>query len=88
MAEERKELAGRGAVRRRLLASVAGTAASAALCTLGVGLYARQARALPADAIRPPGARNEDEFLGACVRCGLCVRECPTGSMTMVEEAR
>ena len=85
MAEERKELAGRGPVRRRLLASVAGTAASAALCTLGVGLYARQARALPADAIRPPGARSEDEFLGACVRCGLCVRDCPYHTLRLAE---
>ena len=85
MAEERKELAGRGPVRRRLLASVAGAAASAALCTLGVGLYARQARALPADAIRPPGARNEDYFLGACVRCGLCVRDCPYDTLRLAE---
>ncbi|MCK6430049.1 MAG: 4Fe-4S binding protein [Burkholderiaceae bacterium] len=23
-----------------------------------------------------------------CKGCGLCVRECPTGSMKMVEEAR
>ena len=23
-----------------------------------------------------------------CKGCGLCVRECPTGSMTMVEELR
>ncbi len=28
-------------------------------------------------AIRPPGARREDEFLGACIRCGMCVRDCP-----------
>jgi len=29
------------------------------------------------------------EVLGDyCKGCGLCVRECPTGSMTMVEERR
>jgi ferredoxin-type protein NapG len=44
---------------------------------LGLGLYGRQAKALPADSIRPPGARPEGEFLGACIRCGLCVRDCP-----------
>jgi ferredoxin-type protein NapG len=44
---------------------------------LGVGLYAKQAKALPPTAIRPPGARAEAEFLGACIRCGICVRDCP-----------
>jgi ferredoxin-type protein NapG len=85
VAEEPKQLAGHGPGRRRLIASVAGAAASATLCALGVGLYARQARALPAHAIRPPGARNEDQFLGACVRCGLCVRGCPYDTLRLAE---
>jgi ferredoxin-type protein NapG len=37
----------------------------------------RQATALPPLAIRPPGALSEADFLGACIRCGLCVRDCP-----------
>jgi ferredoxin len=52
---------------------------------MGVGLgaatlavYQRQARALPATAIRPPGAAVDEQlFQGACIRCGLCVRDCP-----------
>lgn len=44
---------------------------------LGAGLYARQASALPAQALRPPGALDEPQFLSACVRCGLCARDCP-----------
>ncbi len=44
------------------------------LCLAG---YARQARARPPLAIRPPGAAGEDDFLGACIRCGMCVRDCP-----------
>ena len=28
--------------------------------------------------LRPPGARDEDEFLARCVRCGECMRVCPT----------
>jgi len=36
-----------------------------------------QPRALPAAAVRPPGALAEGDFLGACIRCGLCVRACP-----------
>lgn len=65
------------AARRRFLQGIAGSAGSGALCALGLSLYARQTRALPADALRPPGALAEDRFAAACVRCGLCVRACP-----------
>ena len=44
---------------------------------LGLAAYTKQAKALPALAIRPPGAASEDNFLGACIRCGMCVRDCP-----------
>ena len=44
---------------------------------LGLGLYAKQAKALPPLAIRPPGAIAELDFVGACIRCGMCVRDCP-----------
>lgn len=47
------------------------------LLGLGVGLYARHASALPPVAIRPPGALAEKDFQGACIRCGMCVRDCP-----------
>ena len=30
--------------------------------------------------IRPPGARAEDEFLSRCIRCGACMKACPTNA--------
>ncbi|MDR1854392.1 MAG: ferredoxin-type protein NapG [Azoarcus sp.] len=62
--------------RRKFLAGMAGAAGGGCLMALGVGLYAKQNRALAAQALRPPGALPEDEFLAACTRCGLCVRDC------------
>jgi ferredoxin-type protein NapG len=64
---------------------MAGAAGGAALVTTGLALYARQARARPAFAVRPPGALDEPLFLGACVRCGLCVRNCPYGALKLAE---
>ena len=63
--------------RRKFLLDAAKMACGASLLGLGVGLYTKQARALPPNAVRPPGALAEGDFLGACIRCGLCVRDCP-----------
>jgi len=83
MAAEQKNRA--DGTRRRFFAQLAGAAGSAALVSVGVSLYARQARALPPAAIRPPGALGEDRFLSACVRCGLCVRDCPYNTLKLAE---
>ncbi|WP_455217831.1 ferredoxin-type protein NapG [Kaarinaea lacus] len=63
--------------RRRFMLKVIKATCGSLLFGLGLGLYGNQARALPATAIRPPGALDEEAFLGACLRCGLCVRDCP-----------
>ena len=73
------------AARRRFLREAAGVAGGACLLSLGVGLYATQARALPPTALRPPGALAESDFLAACVRCGLCVRDCPFDTLKLAE---
>ena len=65
------------AARRQFLFDTARIACGVGMLGLGVGLYARQAKALPPAGLRPPGALAEAEFLGACVRCGVCVRDCP-----------
>jgi ferredoxin-type protein NapG len=63
--------------RRQFMGDVLKTACGVGLFGLGLGLYARRASSLPAHYLRPPGALPEDEFNGACIRCGLCVRDCP-----------
>ncbi len=73
----------RDARRRRLLVNALRSACGTGLMALGLGLAHRQSRALPGAAIRPPGALEEDRFLGACVRCGLCVRDCPYGTLRL-----
>lgn len=37
--------------------------------------------------IRPPGTLNEEEFLARCIRCGQCMKICPTNAIhpTMLE---
>jgi len=66
-----------GVSRRQFLGDALKTACGVGLFGLGLGLYSQRASSVPAWAIRPPGAIDEDHFLGACLRCGLCVRDCP-----------
>ncbi|HSH30702.1 MAG TPA: ferredoxin-type protein NapG [Thiohalobacter sp.] len=73
------------AARRRFLVDMARTIGGVALLGLGVGLYSRQSASLPATAIRPPGALRESDFAGACIRCGLCVRDCPYATLKLAE---
>ncbi len=71
------------ASRRKFLAGIARTAGSVGLLGLTLGLYSKQSGALPAQAIRPPGVGEEADFLGACIRCGLCVRDCPYNTLKL-----
>ncbi len=70
--------------RRRFLEKLSRAAGGVALFSMGLGLSSRSAQSLPADAIRPPGASiDEPEFQSACIRCGLCVRDCPYDTLKL-----
>lgn len=60
--------------RRRFLLGVGGAAVFApVLRAAGGGLMGRAH-----DAVRPPGALDEEAFLARCITCGACVASCPT----------
>ena len=71
--------------RRKFLLDSARAAGGAAVIALSLGLYSRQSVSLPASAIRPPGALDEEDFLAACIRCGLCVRDCPFDTLKLAK---
>jgi len=60
--------------RRGFVVSLAAGALSAPLWTIG-GLAETGKNPL---LIRPPGALDETRFLSRCIRCGQCMRVCPT----------
>jgi MauM/NapG family ferredoxin protein len=44
----------------------------------------REQTALDPELIRPPGALPEPEFLSKCIRCGECLKACPTNTLQPV----
>ncbi len=60
--------------RRGFIFAAAGGIAAAALYRPGI-LPGRRKR----EFLRPPGSLPEEVFLDQCLRCGLCVKACPTG---------
>ncbi len=68
---------------RRQVLQASASATTAALVVGGAVALGRPAVARPAQALRPPGAIDEQDFLGACVRCGLCVRDCPPQNLKL-----
>ncbi len=69
----------RGRLSRRAVLTVAGFAAGAAL-----GRWLRPAKGTQPEHLRPPGARDEPEFLSACIRCGQCVEVCPFDTLKLL----
>ena len=75
----------KGPARRQFLTETVPAATGALVLAVSLGMYQRSARALPASAIRPPGALAENKFQAACLRCGQCVRACPYKILHLAE---
>lgn len=66
--------------RRRLLRSVAVGGAVTCASLLGL-LGVREAQSNPL--LRPPGALDDKDYLGACIKCGQCVQVCPVEAILL-----
>lgn len=73
--------------RRKAFADLARMAGGAAGVGVMLAGFAQSSKALPAQTLRPPGALPEKAFLSACVRCGLCVRDCPYHTLKLADWA-
>ncbi|BDQ28487.1 ferredoxin-type protein NapG [Helicobacter ailurogastricus] len=65
----------------------------ALLCGSGGAFLGAMLKAKKQDrySLRPPGAEDEERFLSLCIRCGLCVRDCPYHTLklaTLLDHAR
>ncbi len=69
--------------RRQFVGQCLQTAGGFSLIGLLLGAYSAQSVSTPAWALRPPGAIDDEDFLAACVRCGLCVRACPFDTLRL-----
>ncbi len=71
--------------RRQFFTEAAQSACGAGLVCLALDFHGNQVKANSEYALRPPGALAEGDFLGACVRCGQCVRDCPYDTLKLAE---
>lgn len=80
---ERSKTSVTGVNRRQFLAHSAKAGCAMGLLGMGITGVAKQSSQLDPLAVRPPGALSEDDFLSACVRCGLCVEACPYDTLKL-----
>lgn len=71
--------------RRAAMTEVAKGAGGICLAGFSLAAFVQATSRADARALRPPGALPEDEFLAACVHCGLCVQACPYQTLSLAE---
>ena len=71
--------------RRQFMLESAQNACAAGLVCLALDFHGHQVKANSENALRPPGALSEGNFLAACVRCGQCVRDCPYDTLKLAK---
>ncbi|MDR2075904.1 MAG: 4Fe-4S binding protein, partial [Desulfovibrio sp.] len=83
--EEGREAAGRTLPSRRafLAATGSGVVLAAVDMSGARSLLGGEPHGLlwPASCIRPPGSLPEADFLARCIRCGQCMKACPTNAL-------
>jgi MauM/NapG family ferredoxin protein len=70
-----------GLSRRELLT---GIAAGAAIPGVSLAAALGQKQSTTPHLLRPPGAKDEKTFLNLCIRCGECMKVCPTNVLQPV----
>jgi len=66
--------------RRRWITAITGGVVSIPVMRASAGFEPRPDPRL----IRPPGSLEESEFLRRCIKCGACMKVCPTGGLQPV----
>ena len=63
--------------RRKFLSNSLKNIGGCSILVMTMGVITKQGHSQPTIKLRPPGAADEDRFLSACIRCDLCIRDCP-----------
>ena len=70
--------------RRKFFLDIARAAGLAVLGGLTWSAYVSEVRATSL-ILRPPGALDENDFLATCIKCGMCVEECPFDTLKLAK---
>ncbi len=70
--------------RRKFFLDIARAAGLAVLGGLTWSAYVSEVKATSL-ILRPPGALDEKDFLATCIKCGMCVEECPFDTLKLAK---
>ena len=70
--------------RRKFFLNIARATGLAILGGLTWSAYVSEVKATEL-ILRPPGALKEEDFLSTCIKCGMCVEECPFDTLKLAK---